>query len=179
MIPALNTVLVTTGGGFDEAEIEGLLFPMLLQSSRPRPASPEGQAALQASLASIQKNESIPAGLSTSEIARVVSGRMYECENNPAGLESLRIDFDDPTVAMVYQKLFSQELVWEVGMDGHYRQSSPDGDALIGYWEDASTFHLEIFDLGTQVYQVKFQGDRLQVISNEADLTIACQAQTP
>jgi CubicO group peptidase (beta-lactamase class C family) len=179
VIPALNTVLVTTGGGFDEAEIEGFLFPMLLQSSRPRPASPEGQAALQATLASIQKNESIPAGLSTSEIARVVSGRMYECENNPAGLESLRIDFDDPTVAMVYQKLFSQELVWEVGMDGHYRQSSPDGDALIGYWEDASTFHLEIFDLGTQVYQVKFQGDRLQVISNEADLTIACQAQTP
>jgi hypothetical protein len=76
---------------------------------------------------------------------------------------------------MLHQKTFGQDLVWEIGMDGHYRQS-PAGDALLGYWEDANTFHLEIFDLGTQNFQAKFQRDSLQVISNEVDLTISCQA---
>jgi hypothetical protein len=90
-------------------------------------------------------------------------------------LESAQFDFTDPKVAVLHQKSFGQDLVWEIGMDGHYRQLSPDGDALLGYWEDASTFHLEIFDLGTQIYQVKFQGDSLQVISNEADLIIPCK----
>jgi CubicO group peptidase (beta-lactamase class C family) len=175
VIPALNTVFVTTGGGFDESEIQGFLIPILLQSSRSRPANPEGQAALQATLASIQRNDTIPAGLSTPEIAKVVSDRTYLCESNPAGLESAQFDFTDPKVAVLHQKSFGQDLVWEIGMDGHYRQLSPDGDALLGYWEDASTFHLEIFDLGTQIYQVKFQGDSLQVISNEADLIIPCK----
>lgn len=54
MIPALNTIIVTTGGGFDMPEIEDLLFPILLRSGRPRPANPEGEAALQATLTSIQ-----------------------------------------------------------------------------------------------------------------------------
>jgi hypothetical protein len=175
VIPALNTVLVTTGGGFDESEIQGFVIPILLQSGHSRPANLEGQAALQTTLANIQQNDTIPAMLSTPEIARVVSGRMYQCEKNPAGLESLHIDFDDPKTATLYQKLFGQDLVWEIGLDGHYHQLAVDGDALLGYWEDASTFHLEIFDLGTQVYRVKFQGDSLQVISNEADLIVPCK----
>jgi len=179
VIPALNTIVVTTGGGYDITEIQDFLIPILLQSSRSRPVNPEGQAALQATLANIQQNDTIPTGLSTPEIARVVSGRTYKCENNPAGLGSMRIDFDDPKAATLYQKSFGQDLVWEIGMDGHYRQLSPDGDALLGYWEDAGTFRLEIFDLGTRVYLVKFQGDSLQVISNEADLIIPCKVPSP
>ncbi len=178
VIPTLNTVVVTTGGGFDIPEIEGFLIPILLQSSQPRPDNPEGQAALQATLASIQQNESIPVELSSPAIASIVSGRMYQCENNPAGLESLRIDFDNPQVATLYQKSFGQDLVWEIGLDGRYRLLA-DGDALLGYWEDANTFHLEIFDIGTRVYLVKFQGDSLQVIANEADLIIPCKVPSP
>lgn len=178
VIPALNTVLVATGGGYDISEIEGYLIPMLLQSSRPRPANPDGLAALQATLATIQKNDTIPTRLFTPEIAQVVSGKTYQCEKNPAGLESARIHFDDPKAATLYQKSFGQDLVWEIGLDGHYRQSDPSGDALLGYWEDASTFHLEIFDLGTQVYQIKFEADSLQVISDEADLAISCTLST-
>jgi CubicO group peptidase (beta-lactamase class C family) len=180
VIPALNTVVVTTGGGFDMPEIEGFLIPsLLLQSSRPLPANPEGDATLQETLAYIQQNDTIPSGLSTPEIAKVVSGRMYLCENNPAGLESAQFDFTDSKVALLHQKSFGQDLVWQIGMNGYYRQLSPAGDALLGYWEDANTFHLEIFDLGTQVYQVKFEGDSLQVISKEADLIIPCQVPSP
>ncbi len=178
VIPALNTVLVATGGGYDITEIEGFLIPLLLQSNRSRPANPEAEATLQATLANIQRNDAIPTGLSAPEIAKVVSGKTYLCEKNPAGLESARLDFVDPQTAILYQKSFGQDVVWEIGIDGHYRQLSPAGDALLGYWEDASTFHLQIFDLGTQNYLIKFQGDNLQVISNDADLTIACKVTT-
>ncbi len=179
LMPALNTVLVTTGGGFAESEIEGFLLPMLLQSSRSRPANPEGEAALQATLANIQRNETIPAGLSTPDIAKVVSGKTYLCEKNPAGLESARFEFNDPNVATLYQKSLGQDIVWNIGTDGHYRQLDPSGDALLGYWEDANTFHLNIFDLGTQDYQIKFQVDSAQVISNEAGLVIPCKVVSP
>jgi CubicO group peptidase (beta-lactamase class C family) len=178
VIPALNTVVVTTGGGFDTPEINGFLLPILLQSSRSRPANPEGQAMLRATLASIQKNGTIPEGLATPAIAKVISGKTYQCESNPAGLESAQFDFTDPNVTTLYQKSFGQDLVWEIGMDGRYRQLDPSGDALLGYWEDANTLHLHIFDLGTQDFQAKFQEDGLQVISKEADLSIPCVAST-
>jgi len=29
---------------------------------------------------------------------------------------------DDPKTATLHQKLFGQDLVWEIGLDGHYHQ---------------------------------------------------------
>jgi CubicO group peptidase (beta-lactamase class C family) len=175
VIPALNMVLVTTGGGYDITEIEDYLIPLLLQSNRSLHANPDGEAMLQETLTRIQQNGAVPTGVPTPEIARVVSGRTYQCEKNPMGLESARFDFDDPKMAVLYHRPFGQDLIWEIGLDGHYRQVSPSGDALIGFWEDAETFHLEVFDIGTQVFLVKFQDDSAQVILEEADLTILCR----
>ena len=175
VIPALNTIVVLTGGGYEVPEVIDRLVPILLPSRRPRPANPDGEAALQATLASIQGKELVPVVSSSSELAEAVSGRTFRCEENPAGLQSLRMEFGDPKTALLYQKSFGQDMVWEIGLDGRYHQTV-DGDAILGYWEDASTFHLEIFDIGTQVYEVKFQQDSLQVIPEDADLTIDCQA---
>lgn len=174
VIPALNTVVVMTGGGFDVPEINDLLFPILLLSSRTLPANLGGEAALQATLASIQQKQIVPIESASSEVAQAVSNRTYQCDDNPAGLQLVRMDFTDPQVAVLDQKSFGQEMVWKIGLDGQYRQTA-DGDAILGYWEDASTFHLEIFDIGTQVYLVKFEPERLQVIAEGADLTINCQ----
>jgi CubicO group peptidase (beta-lactamase class C family) len=178
VIPALNTVLVTTGGLFDIPEIEDLLVPILLQSGWSRPANPEGQAALQATLVSLQQGEAVPVSLPTPPIAREVSGKVYQCEKNPAGLESIQINFEDPKVAVLSQKMYGQDYVWEIGLDGHYRYSI-DGDAVLGYWEDAGSFHVEIFDIGTQVFQVKFSATDLLVTSEDAGLAIDCKDPTP
>lgn len=40
VILALNTVVVTTGGGFDMPEINALLTSIVLLSNEPRPANP-------------------------------------------------------------------------------------------------------------------------------------------
>jgi CubicO group peptidase (beta-lactamase class C family) len=176
VIPALNMVLVTTGGGFDIPEIEDYLVLLLLRSNRSLPANPEGQAMLQETLTRIQQNGAVPTGVPTPEIARVVSNRPYQCEKNPLGLESARFDFSNPNVAVLYHRPFGQDMVWEIGLDGRYRQLSPSGDALIGYWQDAQTFRLEVFDIGTQIFLAKFQEDSIQIILEEANLTIVCKA---
>ncbi|HEX5809554.1 MAG TPA: serine hydrolase [Anaerolineales bacterium] len=174
VIPALNMVLVTTGGGFDIPEIEDYLWPLLVRSNRSLPANPEGQAVLQETLTRIQQTGAVPTGVSTPKIAKLVSGKTYQCEKNPLGLESVRFDFNDPNVAVLYHRPYGQDLVWEIGLDGRYRQLSPSGEALIGFWEDAETFHMESFDIGTQVYLAKFQEHTIQVAVQGADLTIAC-----
>jgi hypothetical protein len=173
--PWLNTVVVMTGGGYETAELVDMLIPSLLLSQIPHGANPAGEAALQATLATVQKQGAAPAGIPTPAIAKEVSGRTYDCGQNPAGLGWLRFDFSDPSMAVLHHETFGQELVWKVGLDGHYRVT-PDGDAFLAYWEDANTLHLQIFDIGTQVFQARFQGDSVQVINNEADLTISCKA---
>ena len=175
VIPALNTILVMTGGGYDVPEITNLLFPILIQSGRPRPADPEGEAVLQAALAGIQDRQLNPIDPVSSRVAETVSNKTYQCEQNPAGLEMLRIDFSNPNAAALYQRSFHQDMLWEVGLDGRYRQTV-DGDSVLGYWDESSIFHLEIFDIGTQAYSVKFEGDRLQVIAEGTDLVIDCEA---
>lgn len=179
VIPALNMVLVTTGGGFDIPEIEDYLVPLLLRSNQTLPTNPEGEAVLQATLTRIQQTDAVPTGVPTPEIATTVSGKLFLCEANPLGLESTRFDFTDPNVAVLYHRPFGQDLVWEIGLDGRYRQMAPSGEAMIGYWEDAETFHMEAFDIGTQVFLAKFQEDAIQIIVEDADLTIACKIETP
>lgn len=175
VMPALNTVWVTTGGGFDIPEIDGLLGPLLWSSIRSRAADPEGQAALETTLAQLQQSVDRPAVVAAPEIAALVSGNRYECEDNPAGLGSLAMDFSDPDVARIEQMSFGKPVSWEVGLDGSYRLTD-DGDALIGYWQSPDTFRLEIFDIGTQVFLIRFEGEALEVSAEGADLVINCEA---
>jgi CubicO group peptidase (beta-lactamase class C family) len=175
--PWMNTVVVLTGGGIDDtADVVDLMVPNLLLSAWPRQADPHGQAALQDTLNKLQQAAAIPTGIPTPEIAGAVSGRTYTCAQNPAGLSWLRVDLSNPDYIALNQEALGQEVVWKVGLGGHYRVQPDGGDALVGYWEDAQTFHLEIFDIGTQVYQIRFDGDSLNVISEEAGLTILCKA---
>ncbi len=178
VIPAKNTVLVTTGGLFDMPEIEGDITLPVLLSGRSRKADPEGLALLQSTLKTIEMNPIRPAVYTTPAMAKTVSGKLYRCAGNPAGLESLSADFSDPAVVNVSLKLNGEDVFWKIGLDGRYRLSA-DGDGFIGYWENDNTFHLELFDIGTQNFFLKFTGDAMQLTQPDAGLAIACQAETP
>lgn len=175
VMASINTVVVTTGAGFDYPEIESWLTPILLQLKvrDTRPANQDGLAALQAALAAVGQSPTASRAVSSSDTARAISGRTYRCEENAAGLESLRMDFNDPKFATFDLDLADTDSFWSIGLDGSYRVS-PEGDGMRGYWKDSQIFLIETFDIGVVTRQMEVDGDRLQFSLPDAGLSIAC-----
>jgi CubicO group peptidase (beta-lactamase class C family) len=173
-----NLLVVATGAGFDYAEVESWLIPMLLLMKDSRPDNPQGQAALEAALASVGQSETAWAATAAPETAARVSGRTYQCDTNPAAIETTRMVFDDPQQATLFLKMDGAEMVLPIGLDGSFHLSS-FGAGYRGAWEDAQTFYFETFDIGVLHRQVRFEGDGLEVNLPEAGLTIVCEAQNP
>jgi hypothetical protein len=180
VMASINTVVVTSGAGFDYPEIESWLTPLLVQLKlrNTRPANPQGLAALEAALAAVQQGSGVPAAGSSSDTAQSISGKTYRCEKNAVELESLRVDFHDPQVATLDLDLADTDSVWSIGLDGSYRVS-PEGDGMRGYWKDSQTFLVETFDIGVVNRQMEVDGDRLLFTLPDAGLKIVCQAQEP
>jgi len=112
------------------------------------------------------------------DTAQAISGKRYVCEPNPAGVTSLRLEFNDPEEASMYLRLNDREVTWLIGLDGKYRLSS-DGKALWGYWEDPQNFVIEIFDIGLQTLRLNFEGNHLEARIPEEGLTFEGQVQNP
>jgi len=177
VMATLNMLVVATGAGFEYSEVESWLIPILLQLKDTRPANPKGVAALQAALASAGQGASWTANY-TPETAAKVSGQAYRCDSNPAGIETVRMEFNHAEQATMNLRMSGTDMVLPIGLDGRYRLS-PAGSGYRGYWEDAQTFQLEAFDIGLLSRKVVFDGDSLEVSFPEAGLTVACQVQNP
>jgi hypothetical protein len=108
----------------------------------------------------------------------MVSGKTYGCDTNPVGVTSFRMTFEDPMAAEFTMVRNGQESSSPVGLDGKYRLDA-QGTASAGYWEDAQTFILKIFDIGQLTRRLHFDGQRLEVTVPEINLTIKCQMQNP
>jgi hypothetical protein len=173
-----NTVVVTTGAGFEYDDINEWLMPLLLRVNRPLPANPQGRAALDAALVSAEQGAVAWTANHTPETAAQVSGNTYRCENNPAGIESIRMEFDGTEQATIFLKMGGTDMVLPIGLDGSYRLSS-EGSGFRGYWEDTQAFHFEAFNIGVISRQIVFDGQDLQISLPEAGLSVACQTQNP
>ena len=178
VIASLNMLVAVTASDDDYSEIGAWLTPLLLEAKGPRPANPEGQAALEVALTAVEQSPAGWYGGYTPETAALVSGKTYACESNPANMETIRIVFDEPGQATLYAKMDGAEMVWQIGVDGNYRLS-PLGTGFRGYWEDEKTFQFLVFNIGVVSRTAVFDGDTLLVTMPEADLTVACQVQNP
>lgn len=176
VVASRNTLIVTTGSNLDYAEISSWLNPILIRLKDSLPANPQGQAALTAVLEAIQHEDFVSAP--TPEIARVVSGRTYICENNVAAIQSLRFNFDDPAQVDLDLNLGGVNMSIPIRMGGKY-SLSPEGSTFRGWWEDTRAFHFTVFDVGVISRQVMFVGNDLEITIPEAGLTIKCQTQNP
>ncbi len=176
VVASRNTIIVVTGENFDYSEIEKWLLPALIAVKNVRPVNPAGQAALEAALAEIQQGDATASAVPSQDLVQSISGRTYQCESNPIQAETVSLTLDDPAQALVTARLNGSDYSWTIGMDGRYRQA-PNGDASRGFWKDAQTFQYDIFDIGVLHRQLHFEGDRLQVLLPELEITIACQAQ--
>jgi CubicO group peptidase (beta-lactamase class C family) len=177
VLSSKNTVVVTTGGGFDYSETESFLIPILILLNNSLRANLEGQAALTAALNTIQKDSATSSATPSSSLIEAVSGNNYLCESNPLGVETIRPDFNDATQAALAARINGVDDSWAIGTDGRYRLN-PNGEALRGYWSDAQTFHYSVFDVGVIPYELHFENDAVEVRLPELNVTVPCRAQS-
>ena len=178
VVPSLNALVITTGSGFDYDEIDPYLLAAVVDPENPLPANPEGVAKLDAMLTALAPAPSPVAPLP--DTAKAISGKTYAFDANPADVETLSLEFDDPAEATLHLRTASSDelAAWSIGLDGNYRLS-PDGRGLRGSWADPQTFVFEIFDIGQITYRLHFEDDRLVVDSPELGIEFEGQLENP
>jgi CubicO group peptidase (beta-lactamase class C family) len=187
VIPGLNTILVTTGGGFDIDQVIPYLTPALINVSH---AIPENTQGLQEMMAVLEKLSKAPQPLPVSlmpEIAGFISGKTIVLDANPLQIQSIQLEFDEKPGASI-QFTFSDgtQSPWaSIGLDGNFRltngvgidrairtmleiENQPVG--IVGEWIDAQTFIID-YDTLTNRYsyrmQIHFNGDDVAVDLSE------------
>ena len=174
VFPAMEAMVVTTGGGWEWDEVTPMLVGAVGDMRRPLPANPAGVARLRAALAAIREPPAPRAPAPLSRAARAVSGRTFLFAPNPLRLEALRLDFDGPAEARLTATLTGQP-GWRfpVGLDGVYRQSPGDFGlpmGLRGEWVDGQTFLLDydrIANNEAHTLRMRFSAERVTVEAGE------------
>jgi CubicO group peptidase (beta-lactamase class C family) len=149
--PDKDLVVVTTGGGFELAEVAPLLIAAI-RSDTSLPAAPEATRALHATLLRIAQPRTAERihTIHTTPGAREISGRTLTFAANPLGLATLRLDFDDLDGGRARARLELADRVLDtaVGLDGVERfGTSTPSQAIIaahGRWTGDHSFHLVI-----------------------------------
>lgn len=148
VLPALEAVLVTTGGGFEPSEATNLLRPVVVDPEKPLPANPASVARLHEILAALARPPAANAVPPLPEIATTISGRRFVFEPNSAGLGSFQLDFSSPAAPTISLTLSNGQTSANlpIGLDGVFRITPgtfgyPVGQR--GYWADSSTFVFE------------------------------------
>ena len=188
VVPALDIIVVTTGGGFDIDEIMPLLVPALADSSSP---SPEGMAELDETLAQILQPPTPKAVEPLSDMAKEISGKTYELDTNRLELKTWRIDFNGSDEAILYITFTddSPSPPRLVGLDGVYRMSQGEYNlplGIRGYWADERAFVLEYDEIAANnhfVFRMVFKDGKVimkgQETAHELGVTIEGRLQSP
>jgi CubicO group peptidase (beta-lactamase class C family) len=168
VVPSLNLVLVTTGGGFSTPEIDPYLIAALGDLDKPLPANPDGVAQLEAVVAELGRPPAAHEVPPLPAMARTISGKMFMFEPSPGQLQSASLVFDGSAEA-----LLRLEFAYEpgprligVGLDGVYRPSQGGRPVYArGSWADASTFVIDYDEgpgLAAYTLRLRFDRDRLR-----------------
>lgn len=149
--PALDLVVVTTGAGFEPRA----LVPFLLRAIRWQGPLPENEDSSRGLAAAVASACIGPAAVSVSlpDLSSHISGRTYQMQANPLGIERLCFNFQ-ATGASLFVELSSAmtagaagRFTLGLGLDGRYRitPAGPRGYAvgLRGVWRTMNVLDLE------------------------------------
>jgi CubicO group peptidase (beta-lactamase class C family) len=183
VVPSLDLVVVTAGGGFSPDAIFDAIRAAGTDDFNPLPPNPEGDEALRVlaeELSHAPEPEvipTLPAG------ARAISGRRYAFESNEFELRTLRLDFDDPAEATLRLNVASELVprVDRIGLDGVFR-SSIEGRPIVtrGHWQGRRTFVIECDEgPGIASYEMRltFKGRLLRL--EVKGVTVRAEAEVP
>jgi len=182
VLPEWDMILVTTGGGFEMDEITELLRASFSDFEESLPANPKGFAQLEAAVTAVAQPPARTPVAPLPEVAKLISGKTYVLEPNPAKLQTFAIEFDGSSEATAFSEANGLPLVsFLVGLDSVYRFSSGlDGrpQAFRGTWTDAQTFFLEYDGITNNdhvLFQFHFVGDRVEVSVQETAHVVSAQ----
>jgi CubicO group peptidase (beta-lactamase class C family) len=178
IIPSLSMVIVITGSGLNFDQAKPFLIELLLSAREKLEPNPAGHQELTEALSAVAQGTGQHTSVPRPDIAMEITNRTYTCRINPVGVTSLHLEFTDPNVASLSMVQYGQTASWPIGLDGKYRVAA-DGQAQAGYWEDADTFVLEIFDLGQLARKMSFDGNDLHINIPEVDMNLECRAENP
>lgn len=175
VVPSLNLVVTTTGGGFIMDEIGAFLLATVVGEDKPLPPNPAGVAQLKTALATVSQPPAVVEVAPLPETANVISGQTFVFEPNPLEIEKIGLEFNDNAEATLNLKIADDDHVfaWPIGLVGVYHLFPGDYDlpmGLRGQWMDEKTFTLEYDEIANNshiVLQMRFAGDRVIVESQD------------
>jgi CubicO group peptidase (beta-lactamase class C family) len=177
VIPEMNLVLATTGGGFEEADdVFVILADAIGDLEQPLAPNPEGEASLRAAVERVGRAPEPAPVPALPDRATTISGRTYDLEANPLGLEWMRLDLDDSAEATLQFQVAGETEARSipVGLDGVLHRTPLRGGYLggaKGEWVEDDTFAIEyneIARIDRWSMRLAFHDDRLslQLYSN-------------
>lgn len=176
ILPGWNMVLVTTGGGFDIAEIGEGLLEIIGKMEETLPANPAGVARLEEAVATIAQPPAAITVAPLPDIARTISGQTYVFESNLLGLESIVFDFTGESAQASGQVKIAGNptIALNIGLDGLYRFRFDEVGRQVaarGSWLDAQTFVMEYNSVTANdqfVLQFRYMDERVEVTVSDA-----------
>jgi CubicO group peptidase (beta-lactamase class C family) len=151
VLPEQDAVLVMTGGLGPMQPPLSLAWEHLLPAfaEQPLPADPAAHAALQQRLADLALPP--PQGQSTHPTAAQVSGRLYRCEPNSFGIETLSLRFEATGCTIVLQRADGEQVIgvgageWQHGQTGFLGEGASSLIAAAGAWASEDTYVAKIW----------------------------------
>lgn len=167
MLPARNLIVVFTGGEFEPGDI-GQFIGQSIKSDKPLPENPNGAARL----AKVAREASRPPAAQAVQaqplIAKSVSGKTYQLQDNPVDLKSFSLTFLPPNEASLHLEFINGRIEQRpVGLDGVPR-ISPAGRfglpvALSGGWKTRNTFafeYNEVANINSYAFSMTFSDNK-------------------
>lgn len=179
VIPQLNMVIVTTGGGFEWNEITPLLIPAMVNMVEPIPANQAAVERLHTALAAIQQPPAPQVVPPLPEAAYEISGKTYAFEFSPLDLKTIRWEFNKAQEATLFATFYNQpDRELHIGMDGVFRMY-PIGEhdlpmGLRCKWTGPQTLLFEydtIANHDAYTLELIFQGDTVTIRAKERTRT--------
>jgi CubicO group peptidase (beta-lactamase class C family) len=159
VVPGLNLILATTGGGFNVDDVVPFLFPALVDMNKSLPANPAGVTDLNTTLRKLIEAPQPQPSSPLPDLAIQISGQTIQLENNLLKLKSVQLEFSDSAASIQFAFVDgSHSPVAVIGLDGIYRMTAgvgldralrTEGETagqnvgMRGAWTDEQTFAID------------------------------------
>lgn len=120
VIPALDAVIVVSSQDTEWDKLVPYIEKTLVDTKKPLPANPTGEEKLKQALKAIRQPPAPQPVPPLPDMAKTISGRTFELENNPFHLATLRLNCDCPAEAIMHLTFDDGRPSWTVpiGLDG-------------------------------------------------------------